>query len=233
MKSDRFTYHKKLQNMCWRNMTEKYVQPGQERHGRGRVVYCPRKVLWKNFDNDSELYNLCLGILLPKCTDTSVQILVLFASRKLKLFLPLNKRDLLREHKTHTSRRVASTCSAALSPGVVVPPIQPDGGTPSSPMGASQPADLAGVPQQQLDGVLPLARFGAWPPVGQMGVPQLAGWEYPPPQLDGVPPSARFVLILPPPPGVNRLKILASLTLRMRAVMSFKVDTHCCVSSVL
>ena len=42
----------------------------------------------------------------------------------------INKKVVLYERKRHTARRVASTCSAALSPGGGGTPIQPDKGVP-------------------------------------------------------------------------------------------------------
>ena len=124
-----------------------------------------------------------------------------------------NKKDLLRECKRHTARRVASARYAALSNGGGYPiqswgegvshPIMMVGGYPITP---SSHCGGGGVPQvplvQSWDGVpppdlgwgTPLSRSGmGYPPHPDLGwgtPPSRPGMGYPPVQTwDGVPPS--------------------------------------------
>ena len=105
---------------------------------------------------------------------------------------------LLRERKRHTARRVVSACFA-------------DGG--------------GGVPHPVLDrrgypGLLQIWTWDEVPPVWTWdGVPPIQTW-------DRVPPPSRPEMGYPPPTSVDRLKILPSIILRMRAVIMDRSDQH-------
>ena len=119
----------------------------------------------------------------------------------------LNKKVLLRECKRHTAHRIASARYATLSNGWGGYPIQSWWwGVPGVPPSPSRPGwgypgyphhpDLGwGTPTQTWEGVPP-------PPLRP-------GMGYPPQTWDG----------LPPPTSVDRLKILPSPILWMRAVI--------------
>ena len=182
------------------------------------------------------------------------------------------KKVLLRERKRHTACRVASVCSAALSPNWGVPPANPnmEGGTLSSPDGGApiQSRQMwsilsspdwgypylvpTGVPHPVLTGgtlEYPHRPDGSTVLVSQMGVSPCQ-WDrgiphWPdggtPCQSDGGTPSLERMGITSkwedggtplvnqmgyPPRGVNRLKILPSVILRMQAVIILLLSTE-------
>ena len=120
--------------------------------------------------------------------------------------LEKNKKFLLREPKRPTVRRVASACFAD------------EGGTPGYPLPAGW-----GTPVQTWDGIPPILTWDGVPPIWTWnGVPPVLTWDGVPPlqTWDGVLPHLDLGWDTPPPPtSVDRLKILPSLILRMRAVI--------------
>ena len=130
-----------------------------------------------------------------------------------------NKKVILRERKRHTARCVASTryacCSVQWGAEMGYPP--PDMGYPLD-MGYPS-LDMGYHPRH---GYLPWT----WGPPPRWGTPPEMGyprtWDGVPPYPDlkwGTPPTSDLRWGKPPPPAsVNRLKILPSPILRMRAV---------------
>ena len=117
--------------------------------------------------------------------------------------LKKTKKVLLLERKRHTA-----CCVAALSPNLSirggVPPCSLDGG------GVPHPVLTEGIPSSPDEGGIPSPCQEGWgTPIGKIGYPPREGW--------GTPASARWDYPLSPA-SVNRLKVLPSLSLRMRAV---------------
>ena len=135
-----------------------------------------------------------------------------------------NKKVLLHERKRHTARRIASTRYASGGGGLPHPVMV--GGDPIQ-------SWLGGYPIQSWWGVPHPVMVGVPHPVmvgGTLGTPSRPGQggyhgSGVPPTIhtwDGVPPTHRPETGYPPPTSVDRLKILPSLILRMRAVIKLK-----------
>ena len=135
----------------------------------------------------------------------------------------MNKKVLLRERKRHTTRRVAS---AHFADWGGVPWVTP---CPRSGRGVPHSADRGdpilltrGYPHPRSGwGYLGVPLSWSWmgypsPPRQQNGIPPIQTW-------DGIPPTPlpdlRWGTPPAPPASVDRLKILPSVILRMRAVM--------------
>ena len=124
----------------------------------------------------------------------------------------LSKNVLLPECKRHTARHVAlHPVLIGWGRGFPYPVTTGGGGSPGYPC--------------QLDGVPPIGQMGYPPPLSaRLGQPSPC-WEYPHQEGCGYPPSPSWERWVPPSvrwgypaAGVNSLKILPSVTLRMRAV---------------
>ena len=144
-------------------------------------------------------------------THPNLNLIENFYTARKSLIWFRNQKVLLRERKRYTTRCVASAHFADLSP-------DRGGGTPSSPgLGGGIPSssggrvvphpvlDGGGVPHPVLTGGTPCLDLGGGTPLSRLG------WGTPQ-TLDRV----------PLPASVDRLKILPSLILRMRAVIIVK-----------